>query len=251
MSARVLSWNSAWVRGSVLMAMCLVFGATIAEAQPRRGGGASPEVLAKIQTAQATAVAASLKLDAEKTAKLVSVFTAFQKAQAAEERPERGGRGDWAAMRAQQEARVNALTTELKTFLDEAAAKEAGSILGGNNRGWDRLVGVIVGFGLEGPKEGEAMGYTLDYVKSTAAAQAGQSGERDFEAMRSAAMAAKKTLDAQVTPLLSDAQKATWSEETERGGRGGPRGGNADRDGRRGDDGGDRGGRRPREAGQE
>ncbi len=250
MNARVMSWDSALVRGSVLMAMFLVLGATVAEAQPRRGGGASPEALAKIQTAQATAVAASLKLDAEKTAKLVSTFTTFQDAQA-DDRPGRGGRGDWEAMRAQQEARANALTTEFKTFLDEAAAKEAGSILGGNTRGWDRLVGLIMGFGLEAAQEAQALGYTLDYVKATGAAQASQTGERDLEAMRSAAMAAKKTLDAQVTPLLSDAQKATWSEATERGGRGGRRGGDADRGGRRGDDGGDRGGRRPRETGQE
>lgn len=224
MLARVLSSNRVLFRGVVFGALLGTTMGLAAVAQPGGGGGIPPEQRAAIEAAQAGAVAADLQLDAEKTAKLVTANAAFQK-EAAANRPQGGGRGDFEAMRKQQEARRAALAGELQSFLDEAQAKQAADVLAGFNRGWDRYVAVILGFGLEEAKQSEALGHTLAYVKAGAKAMGGASADSDFQGIRTAMTDAKKTLDESIAPLLSDEQKAEWTTKTERGSRGGGAGG--------------------------
>lgn len=211
-----------------------MLAASPALAQPGGGWGIPPEERAKVEAAQSGAVAASLKLDAEKSAKLAEAYTAYKKSAAesrpgGEGRPAGEGRPDFEAMMKQQQEQQAKLEITLKAFLDETQAKEAASTLGGFNRGWDRQVSVILGFGLEEGKQAEALGHTLAFVKKSAESRAGGGGSREEM------MAARKALDDALAPLLSDAQKAEWSEKTSRGGRGGGGGGGGER--------GERGGR--------
>jgi len=219
------------------MVLGTLLGALLAlpsAAQPGRGGGMSPEARAKVDAAKVAAVAAELKLDAEKSGKLAEVYGAYQKEN--EENPPQFDRGDREAMRAEFEKRQAKLESDLKTVLDEAQVKEAAELLGGGSRGWDRLVAVIIGFELGAEKEAQALAHTIAYVKAGAKAREDAAGQGP-EAARSSMMAAKKSLDDSLAPLLSDEQKAKWSEDTSWGGRGGGRGG---------DRGGDRGGREER-----
>ncbi len=232
MSERVLTRNRALLRGLVIGAFAVTVSGISARAQPGGGpggggpggpgGGLPPEVRAKVEAAQAQAVAASLTLDAEKSGKLAEAYSAARKA-AAESRPEGGGggRGDWEAMLKAQEENRAKMQESFKAFLDEAQAKEAAAILGGNARQWDRLVAVILGFGLEEAKQAEALGHTVTYVKASVKAREDNAGSGNFEGVRTAMAAAKKTLDDAIAPLLSDAQKAEWTEKTARGPRGG------------------------------
>ncbi len=226
MSERVLNRNRTLLRGLVIGALAVTVAGFSAMAQPGGpgggpGGGLPPEVMAKVEAAQAQAVAASLTLDAEKAGKLAEAYSAARKA-AVEGRPE-GGRGDWEAMLKAQEENRAKMQESFKAFLDEAQAKEAAAILGGNGRQWDRLVAVIVGFGLEEAKQAEALGHTVAYVKASVKAREDNAGAGNFEGVRTAMAAAKKTLDEAIAPLLSDAQKTEWTEKTSRGPRGGGR----------------------------
>jgi hypothetical protein len=196
-------------------------------------------------------VAASLKLDAEKAGKLAAAYSAGKKAAAEkfaaeraagegreeregrEGRSEGGGRGDFEGMRKLQAEQQTQLQDSFKAFLDEAQAKEAAEVLGGFNRQWDRLVSVILGFGLDEAKQAEALGHTVAFVKASAKARTDNAGATNMDAVRTAMVAAKKTLDEAIAPLLSDAQKVEWTEKTSRGPRGG---GDRERRGR-GDDG--------------
>lgn len=206
------------------LVLALALAALPVVAQPGGGWGIPPEERAKVDAAQAGAVAASLKLDAEKSGKLSEAYTAHKKA-AAESRPTGEGRPDFETMLKHQQEQQAKLEEALKGFLDETQAKEAASILGGFNRGWDRQVLVILGFGLEAAKQAEALGHTLAFVKKSAESRAGGGGSREEM------MAARKALDEALAPLLTDAQKAEWAEKTSRGGRGGgERGGRGDRD---------------------
>lgn len=214
-----------------------------AYAQPGgRGPGLSPEDRAKIGAAQATIVAADLKLDAEKTQKFVAAYEAFQK-EASENRPE-FGRGDWEAMRKHVEEQQAKLATSLKAVVDEAQAKEAASVLGGFNRGWDRMVAVLLGFELGAEKEPQALAHTLTYVKAGNVARENSSGDDGFGELREAMAAAKKSLDESLAPLLSEEQKAKWLEATSWRGDRGDRGRGEGRDRGEGGDRGNRGGER-------
>jgi hypothetical protein len=216
---------------------------TTAYSQPNRGRGLPPEVRAKIQAVQVQSVADDLKLDTEATEKLKATFADFQK-ESARNRPEGGGRGDREAMRAHQKARQDKLAETLKGFLEEPKATQAAGILGGFNRGWDRMIQVVLGFELDEPKAAEALGHVLSFVKTGSEARAG--GEQDFESMRGIMEAAKETLDTDIGSLLTETQQAEWKEKTarrQRGGRGGLGGGRGRGDVRGSDAGPPRGGR--------
>lgn len=231
MSARVSAPNRVLFRGLLIGALAVTVAGISAVAQPGGGPAMSPEEKAKVEAAQAQTVAASLTLDAEKSAKLAEAYSAARKA-AAENRPEGGGRGDWEAMLKIQEENRAKMQEALKGFLDEAQAKEAASVLSGNARQWDRIVGVILGFGLDEAKQKEALGHTLAYVKASIKAREDNAGAGNFDGIRAAMSASKKTLDEAVAPLLTDAQKAEWTEKTSRGPRGGGDGrGRRDREG--------------------
>lgn len=244
MSERVLTRNRALLRGLVIGAFAVTVAGISAMAQPGGGpggggpggpgGGLPPEVMAKVEAAQAQAVAASLTLDAEKSGKLAEAYSAARKAAAANRPEGGGGRGDWEAMLKAQEENRAKMQESFKAFLDEAQAKEAAAILGGNARQWDRLVAVILGFGLEEAKQAEALGHTVAYVKASVKAREDNAGAGNFEGVRTAMAAAKKTLDDAIAPLLSDAQKTEWTEKTSRG----PRGGGRERRGEGGPEGG-------------
>ncbi len=241
MSERVLNRNRALIRGLVIGAFAVTVAGISAMAQPGGGpggggpgGGLPPEVMAKVEAAQAQAVAASLTLDAEKSGKLAEAYSAARKAAAANRPEGGGGRGDWEAMLKAQEENRAKMQESFKAFLDEAQAKEAAAILGGNGRQWDRLVAVIVGFGLEEAKQAEALGHTVAYVKASVKAREDNAGAGNFDGIRTAMAAAKKTLDEAIAPLLSDAQKTEWTEKTSRG----PRGGGRERRGEGGPEGG-------------
>lgn len=235
MSVRVLTRNRVLFRGLVLGALAVTAAGISAVAQPASGpgaggpggpgggpgGGIPPEERAKIEAAEAQTVAASLSLDAEKSGKLAEAYSAARKA-AAESRPE-GARGDFEAMRKAQEEQQAKLETTFKGFLDEAQAKDAAAVLGGFNRQWDRLVAVILGFGLDEAKQAEALGHTLTYVKTASKARADSIAAGNPDAARAAMIAAKKSMDDAIAPLLSDAQKTEWTEKTARGQRGGER----------------------------
>jgi len=237
MSVKDLCFIHPIMRAGVLGVLCAGLFSTAVVAQPGRDGGMSPEEQAKVHERQAKSVAADLKLDEEKTGSLLAAYAAHQKAAVAN-RGGGGGRGDWEAMRKQQEEQQAKLATELKGFLDEGQAKDAAALLAGLNRGWDRMVQVVMGFGLEEAKETEAQGHILAYVKAGAKAREGARGPDNMAALRTEMEAAKKTLDANLAPLLSDGQKTEWAAATERAPRGG-----GDRPPRGGDGGGDRGDR--------
>jgi hypothetical protein len=231
MSACVFAPNRVHFRGLLIGAFAIAAVGISAVAQPGGGpgGGIPPEERAKVEAAQAQTVAASMSLDAEQSAKLAEAYSAARKA-AAENRPEGGGRGDWEAMlKIQQENRAK-MEESFKGILDEAQAKEAASILSGNGRQWDRLVAVILGFGLEEVKQKEALGHTLAYVKASIKAREDNAGAGNFDGVRTAMAASKKTLDESIAPLLNDAQKAEWTEKTSRGPRGGGGDGRSRRD---------------------
>lgn len=235
MSARVFAPNLVLFRGLLIGALAVTVAGISAVAQPGGpGGGMSPEERAKVEAAQAQTVAASLTLDAEKSAKLAEAYSAARKA-AAESRPEGAPRGDWEAMLKIQEENRAKMEESFKGFLDEAQAKEAASVFSGNPRQWDRFVGVILGFGLDEAKQKEALGHTLTFVKASLKAREDNAGAVNFDGVRAAISASKKTLDEAVAPLLNDAQKAEWTEKTSRGPRGG--GGGDDRRSRRDRDG--------------
>lgn len=217
------------IRGVSLGAVVALAFAIGAMAQPQRPGGVSPEVRAKVDAAQAATVAADLKLDAEKSAKLAEVYAAFQKEMAAAPRPEGGARGDWEAIRKMQEERQAKLGESLAGVLDEAQAKSAASVLAGNTRGWDQMVAVLLSFELDEAKSAEALGHTLAYVKAGAKARDEAAAGGGMEAVREAMMAARKTLDDSLAPLLNDEQKAKWAEATQRGPRGAGGGAPGDR----------------------
>lgn len=236
MSVRILTRNSVLFRGLVLGALAVTAAGISAVAQPAGGpgaggpgggpggpgggGGIPPELRAKIEAAEAQTVAASLNLDAEKTGKLAEAYSAARKA-AAEKGPDQVARGDWEAMRKIQEENQAKMAETFKGFLDEAQAKEAASVLGGNGRQWDRLVGVVLGFGLDEAKQKEALGHTLAFVKASSKARAESFAAGNPESARTGMMAAKKAMDDAIALLLSDAQKAEWAEKTSRGPRGG------------------------------
>ena len=224
MHARLGSRNNASLRVLALAGLIGSSVALTALAQPGRGPSLSPEDQAKVSTAQISAVAADLKLDPEKSAKLAEAVAAFDDNETnnSTNRPERG---DWEAMRKAHEARVGSLETSLKTFLDDTQAGQTAPILAGRNRGWDNLVLTVLGFGLEAPKEAEALGHTLAFVKDTQGAARGQGNRENVDAMREKMAEAKKTLDENLAPLLTDEQKATWTEKTTRRPRDGGRGG--------------------------
>lgn len=237
MLERVMTRNRVVVRGLAIAAMAVSMAGLSALAQPGGGpggggpgGGLPPEVMAKVEAAEAHAVATSLKLDAEKAGKLSEAFSASRKA-AAENRPEGGRGGDREAMMKAMEENRAKMQESFKAFLDEAQAKEAASLLAGNGRQWDRLVAVILGFGLDEAKQAQAMGYTLDYVKASIKAREDNAGAENFDGIRAAMVASKKTLDDAIAPLLNDAQKAEWAEKTSRGPRGGGNGGDERRRG--------------------
>ena len=217
MLARLVTSNRIIVRGLLLGALLGTTMALTATAQPGREGGPSPEERAKIDAAKVGAVAAELKLDAEKSAKVSEAYAAHQK-DAAANRPG-FGRGDRGAVREAMQKRQTELETALKGALDEAQAKEAAALLGGLNRGWDRMVGLILGFDLGAEKEPQALAHTVAYVKTGLKAREGAAGSQASEDARAAMVAAKKTLDENLAPLLSEEQKAAWTEGTSWGGR--------------------------------
>jgi hypothetical protein len=237
MSARVFAPNRVLFRGLLIGTLAVTAAGISAVAQPGGGpgGGLPPEERAKVEAAQAQAVAASLTLDAEKSAKLAEAYSAARKA-AAESRPEGAPRGDFEAMLKIQEENRAKMQESFKSFLDETQAKEAASILSGNARQWDRFVAVILGFGLDEAKQTEALGHTLAYVKASIKAREDNAGAGN-DGIRAAMAASKKTLDEAVAPLLNDAQKAEWTEKTARGPRGGGGGDERRRRGQGGDEG--------------
>lgn len=212
MLARIGSSNRYIVRGAVLGALLGTIVGLTAVAQPPRPGRMAPEDRAKVNTAQAQAVAADLKLDAGQTGKLVEAHAAFLK-QARENRP-RFGRGDWEAMRKHQEEQRAKFAGEVQAFLEESQATAAAEVLVGFHRGWDQYVSILLDFDLEEAKEAEALGHTLAYVKAASAARGDSVDSRDFRAMRANMMEAKKILDESLAPLLSEEQQAEWTAKT-------------------------------------
>lgn len=211
MSIHKLPSSHAQFRGLLIGALACTVAGLSAVAQP--GPGLSPEDQAKAMAAEAKTLAADLKLDADKSEKLASTYSAARK-RSEESRPQGGGQGNMEAFVKHLDDQKALLTEDLKAFLEEAQAKQAADVLGSFNRGWDVQVLTILGFGLDEAKQTEALGHTLTYVKTVGKAWQDSRASQDFDALRTAATAAKKTLDDAIAQLVSDAQKAEWAEKT-------------------------------------
>jgi hypothetical protein len=173
--------------------------------------------------AQSNSVAKSLSLNDEQSKKLLdaykvsreSIAKAVQAAMAAG-----GGAGGGAAFRELMTAERGKLETALKAFLTPEQATQASAILGSFNRGWDQMVNVLDGMGLEEKVKADAMKAVTGFVAESAKAREAAGGDRD--AMRAKSQELREKLDGELGKILSADQLAKWKESTvfQRGGGG-------------------------------
>ena len=219
---------------AIVAALCF---ASFAQAQMRgqRGPRMSPEEAAAVWTLQATHVAGSLDLSKEHTTTLVDAYKAarasyqtsyrerMQAAMADAGEGDRQARGR--AMREAQQEVAKAEIAKLEKALSGVGAEKVKKVvaqLGTFGGDWDRMVQVIAGFKL-GDKQGKALdlisAYNADYTAARNEATAG--GDR--QAMRGLRQEYRTKLDDGLKAVLSEEQMTSWTETTQRRGRGGGR----------------------------
>ena len=217
---------------AIVVALC--FAAFVqAQMGGQRGPQMSPEEAAAAWTLQATHVARALDLSKEQTTTLVDAYKAaresYQTAVREKMQEMRGGadEGDrQARFRGMREAQQEVAKAEIAKLekalsgIGEEKTKKAVAQLGTFNGEWDRMVQVIAGFNL-GDKQGKALDltstYNLDYTATRNEVMA--SGDR--EAMRGVREEHKTKLDDGLKAILSEEQMASWTQATQRRGRGG------------------------------
>lgn len=209
------------------------------------GGFGGPQLSAEASKAaweaEAKGVASSLGLDAEKTAAVVSAYTAARESHnraleaMRKKMMDEGDEPDRERFAEMREAMDKMNRTErgkleraLTDAIDTEPAKKAMESLGTFSRLWDGMVDAVLGFKLEEAKQAEALKAIQNYVAATGKARAaGPDADRD--AMRLALMEARDTLTSALKPILSEEQMAKIEPMMGRGGgggRGGRGGGN-------------------------
>jgi uncharacterized lipoprotein len=175
---------------------------------------------------EAKGVAKDIGLSDADTGKVVAAYKASRDrhASAMQEMMSTGERGPgmFQQMRGIADTERGKLAEELESAIGKENADKAVKVLGTYNRQWDRLVGVLSGFGLEADKEYQGLSLIAKYVVDASAAQEEAFATMDIEGMRSAMQELKATLDSAMGDVLSAEQLATWKEQTAgRGGFGG------------------------------
>jgi hypothetical protein len=189
-----------------------------------RGPGAqlSPEAANTAWELEAKCVARQLKLNDEKTAKLVQIYKDARASHrtAVQAKAGEGGRPDpenYAAMREIAAAERTKLETALKGVLSAEETTKAIGPLGAFSRRWDQLVTVLSGMKLEPKIEAQAMSALAAYVAESAAApMPAQPAPADIEASRKKSQEARDKLDAEMAKILSADQLAKWKESSSR-----------------------------------
>ena len=218
---------------AIVAALCF---AAFAQAQMRgrRGPQMSPEEASAVWTLQATHVAGSLDLSKEQTTTLVDAYKAARESNQTDVREKMeaamaddAGEGDrQARFQAMREAREEVAKAEIAKLekalssLGEEKTKEAVAQLGTFSGEWDRMVQVIAGLNL-GDKQDEALDLTSTYNADYTAARNEAMASGDREAMRGVRQEYKTKLDDGLKAILSEEQMVSWTEATQRRGRGG------------------------------
>jgi hypothetical protein len=231
----------------------------------------SPEKAKAAWTVEATGVAKHVGASDDQAKAVVIAYAAARESQAKASEKTRqelmekaqkaggddggpGGRGGLGAegMKAMEE--INAKEREklhkaLAATLSADQTTKAMASLGTFNRQWDLMVDTIVGFGLDGAKQQDALNAIEEFVvvQGKIRPGAGAAGGGDREAMRSAMQESRQKLNDSMKKVLSADQLTKFEEATRGGGRGpggpgGPRGGGRGGDNKGGDNKGGGGG---------
>jgi len=170
---------------------------------------------------EAKTVARQLKLNDEKTAKLVDAYKAARAShrKALEAKLGEGARPDsenYAAMREVVAAERTKLETALKGFLSPEETQKAMATLGSFSRRWDQMTAVLSGMKLDPKVEAQAMDTVAAYVAESTAGMTAQPAPADREAFRQKSQEARDKVDAEMAKILSQEQLAKWKESTAR-----------------------------------
>ena len=170
---------------------------------------------------QAKTVARQLKLNDEKTAKLVDAYKAARAGHrtAVEAKLGEGARPDrenYAAMMEVVTAERTKLETALKGFLSAEETQKAMATLSAFSRRWDQMTAVLSGMKLDPKVEAQAMDTVAAYVAEATAGMPAQPAPADREAFRQKSQAARDKLDAEMAKVLSPDQLAKWKESAAR-----------------------------------
>lgn len=181
----------------------------------------SAEAAATAWELQAKAVAAQMKLNDEKTAKLVDAYKAARAShqKARDEKLGEGGprsREAYEAMRAVTEAERAKFETALKAFLTPEETQKAMATLGSFSRRFDQLVVVLEGMKLDKEKQAQAMDVLLAYVAETGTMMTQAGPDADREALRAKMQAAQEKMNAEMAKVLTEEQMAKWREASSR-----------------------------------
>ena len=210
-----------------------LFGACIggllcagAMAQPGGGRGEgppSPEMMAKAHNLEATTVAQSLSLPADKTAKLLEAYKTAREshmtAMRAVQKP--GERPDFQAMQGITKAEAAKFEAAVKAFLTPEQTAAVTATLGTFNRRWDRMVLALDGMGLAEKPKADALKLVMENVAESGKAMQAAAGSTDREAMRAQNEKMREKLDTEIAKVLSADQLTKWKAETAMRGPGG------------------------------
>ena len=185
------------------------------------GAPLSAEAATTAWESEAKTVARQLKLNAEKTAKLVDAYKAARAShrRAMEAKLGEGARPDaqnYAAMGEVATAERTKLETALKGFLTAEETQKAMATLGSFSRRWDQMTAVLNGMKLDEKVQAQAMDTVAAYVAESAAGMMTQPAPADREALRQKSQQAREKLDAEMAKILSPDQLAKWKESTAR-----------------------------------
>ena len=171
---------------------------------------------------QAQGVARELELEEVETDQLVEVYLASRKKLNEAVREHRaaneggGGRRRWRIDPELIEEHRAAFQTRLLGFLPDDQAQAATRSLGGFSRQWDRMVGAVVGIGLDEEQTYAALVPIRQYTVQIA--EAWRLGDR--EVLRGVMFEAREALNDDLGKVLSEEQLAQFQELTRRrGGR--------------------------------
>lgn len=199
-----------------------------AAAQGRGGPPMAPEKLDAAWTLEATGVSNDIGLNDGDTAKVVSAYKASREShgKAVADLMATGERGPGMFQQMQDIATLE--RAKLAKQLEEAIGKEnadkAVNVLGTYNRGWDRLVDTLAGFGLDAAKQSQGLTKIANHVVEIDKAQQDAFASFDMEGFRAKSQELKAALDESMGEILSAEQLASWKESTAPRGRGGPGG---------------------------
>jgi len=207
----------------VVGALCLLGGFHNVFAQRSERLGLEPEKAATAQELEAKCVTRTLKLADDTTAKLVTLYQearASHRTEAAKiwSSTEGDRSSKWQEYVEMTASEREKLKDTLGDILTDAQVSKALASLGTFTWGWDRMVDILAGLGLDDETLYKALGLVNEYVANSAKSAKNALTSGDWESVRTVYQNQKTKLDSGLKSLLTEEQLAKWTEASARQG---------------------------------